>query len=64
MLHVLLELQKRSPVKFQVAAATVNPETPEFAPEPLIEARENPEIAEFPKKMRKKKKKENWYNLV
>ncbi|CAE7627898.1 ttcA [Symbiodinium sp. CCMP2456] len=37
MLHVLLELQRRSPVKFQVAAATVNPETPEFSPQPLID---------------------------
>ncbi|CAE7580786.1 ttcA [Symbiodinium pilosum] len=37
MLHVLLELQRRSPVKFTVAAATVNPETPEFSPQPLIE---------------------------
>ncbi|CAE7243491.1 ttcA [Symbiodinium natans] len=37
MLHVLLELQRRSPVKFSVAAATVNPETPEFSPQPLIE---------------------------
>ncbi|CAK9061436.1 tRNA-cytidine(32) 2-sulfurtransferase (Two-thiocytidine biosynthesis protein A) (tRNA 2-thiocytidine biosynthesis protein TtcA) [Durusdinium trenchii] len=37
LLHVLLELQRRSPVKFTVAAATVNPETPEFSPEPLID---------------------------
>jgi len=37
MLHVLLALQKRSPVKFTLAAATVNPETPEFSPQPLIE---------------------------
>jgi len=37
MLHVLLTLQKRSPVKFTVAAATVNPETPEFSPQPLID---------------------------
>ncbi|CAJ1331067.1 unnamed protein product [Effrenium voratum] len=37
MLHVLLELQRRSPVKFSIAAATVNPETPEFKPEPLID---------------------------
>eukprot|EP00929_Paragymnodinium_shiwhaense_P069063 TRINITY_DN34842_c0_g1_i1.p1 TRINITY_DN34842_c0_g1~~TRINITY_DN34842_c0_g1_i1.p1 ORF type:complete len:1196 (-),score=255.17 TRINITY_DN34842_c0_g1_i1:377-3964(-) len=37
MLHVLLELQRRSPVKFTVAAATVNPETPEYSPQPLIE---------------------------
>merc|ERR1712151_1423761 len=27
----------RSPVKFVVAAATVNPETPEYSPQPLIE---------------------------
>lgn len=39
LLHVLLELQKRSPVKFEVSAATVNPETPEFSPEPLIDPR-------------------------
>lgn len=37
MLHVLLELQRRAPITFQVAAATVNPETPEFSPQPLIE---------------------------
>mmetsp|Transcript_35163 Transcript_35163/g.80511 ORF Transcript_35163/g.80511 Transcript_35163/m.80511 type:complete len:1137 (-) Transcript_35163:63-3473(-) len=37
MLHVLLELQRRSPVKFTIAAATVNPETPEYSPDPLIE---------------------------
>eukprot|EP00930_Biecheleria_cincta_P069297 TRINITY_DN57050_c0_g1_i1.p1 TRINITY_DN57050_c0_g1~~TRINITY_DN57050_c0_g1_i1.p1 ORF type:complete len:1174 (-),score=141.77 TRINITY_DN57050_c0_g1_i1:75-3563(-) len=37
MLHVLLELQRRAPIKFHIAAATVNPETPEFSPQPLIE---------------------------
>jgi len=37
MLHVLLELQRRSPVRFSIAAATVNPETPEYSPDPLIE---------------------------
>jgi len=37
MLHVLLELQKKSPVRFTVAAATVNPETPEYSPQPLID---------------------------
>jgi len=37
MLHVLLELQKRSPVKFTIAAATINPETPEYSPHALID---------------------------
>lgn len=35
MLHVLLELQRRSPVKFEIAAATVDPMTPEYDPSPL-----------------------------
>lgn len=34
-LHVLLALQKSSPVKFDIAAATVDPMTPEFDPHPL-----------------------------
>ena len=36
MLHVLLELKRRSPVKFEVAAATVDPQTPEYDPWPLV----------------------------
>eukprot|EP00397_Hematodinium_sp_SG-2012_P006340 GEMP01006370.1.p1 GENE.GEMP01006370.1~~GEMP01006370.1.p1 ORF type:complete len:635 (+),score=179.06 GEMP01006370.1:1221-3125(+) len=36
LLHVLLALQKSAPVKFEVAAATVNPQTPEYDPSPLI----------------------------
>merc|ERR1712190_494431 len=37
LLHVLLELKRRSPVKFSIAAATVDPETPEYSPQPLID---------------------------
>mmetsp|Transcript_4212 Transcript_4212/g.9386 ORF Transcript_4212/g.9386 Transcript_4212/m.9386 type:complete len:472 (+) Transcript_4212:125-1540(+) len=37
MLHILLDLQRRAKVKFEVAAATVNPETPEYNPGPLID---------------------------
>lgn len=34
-LHVLLALQKSAPIRFEIAAATVDPETPEFNPHPL-----------------------------
>ena len=34
--HVLLELKRRSPVKFDLAAATVDPQTPEYDPWPLV----------------------------
>lgn len=37
LLHVLMDLQKRSPVKFELACATVDPQTPSFDPSPLIE---------------------------
>eukprot|EP00392_Amoebophrya_sp_AT5.2_P002957 g2962.t1 len=37
LLHVLLHLQKCSPIKFELACATVNPETPEYDPSPLKE---------------------------
>ena len=36
MLHVLLELQRRSPLKFDIAAATVDPQTPEYDPSALV----------------------------
>lgn len=36
MLHVLLNLQKKSPVKFSIACATVDPQTESFDPSPLI----------------------------
>ena len=36
MLHVLLALQKRAPVKFELACATVDPQTASFDPSPLI----------------------------
>ncbi|KAJ9465618.1 tRNA 2-thiocytidine biosynthesis protein TtcA [Diplonema papillatum] len=36
LLFILLMLQKVSPVKFRVGAATVNPMTPEYDPSPLI----------------------------
>ncbi|CAN0472458.1 unnamed protein product [Ectocarpus sp. 12 AP-2014] len=36
LLHVLLHLQKRAPIRFEVACATVDPQTPSFDPSPLI----------------------------
>ncbi len=36
LLHILLNLQRRAPVKFQLAACTVDPQSPEFDPRPLI----------------------------
>ncbi len=35
LLHVLLHLQRRAPVKFQLAACTVDPQSPEYDPSPL-----------------------------
>lgn len=35
LLHVLLDLQKRAPIKFELAAATVDPCSPEYDPSPL-----------------------------
>jgi len=35
LLHVLLELQKRAPIRFELAAVTVDPQSPEFDPSPL-----------------------------
>lgn len=35
LLNVLLELQRRSPVRFELAAATVDPQTDAFKPKPL-----------------------------
>jgi tRNA 2-thiocytidine biosynthesis protein TtcA len=35
LLHVLLYLQKRAPIRFELAAATVDPCSPEFDPSPL-----------------------------
>lgn len=35
LLYVLLDLQKRAPVRFEVAAATVDPQSPEYDPSPL-----------------------------
>jgi len=37
LLHVLMALQKSAPINFEIAAATVNPQTPEYDPSPLIE---------------------------
>eukprot|EP01054_Gregarina_sp_Poly1_P000661 Gregarina_sp_Poly_1__660@NODE_1158_length_4907_cov_145_518182_g794_i0_p1_GENE_NODE_1158_length_4907_cov_145_518182_g794_i0NODE_1158_length_4907_cov_145_518182_g794_i0_p1_ORF_typecomplete_len1446_score239_23Aminotran_5/PF00266_19/8_9e45ATP_bind_3/PF01171_20/5_6e02ATP_bind_3/PF01171_20/4_7e39PAPS_reduct/PF01507_19/0_00027zfC2H2_jaz/PF12171_8/0_00014zfC2H2_jaz/PF12171_8/1_1e04QueC/PF06508_13/0_0045zfmet/PF12874_7/0_015zfmet/PF12874_7/2_4e03zfC2H2_2/PF12756_7/0_03zfC2H2_2/PF12756_7/2_5e03SelA/PF0384 len=36
MLHVLLDLQHRAPVQFSIAAATVDPQTPEYNPSSLV----------------------------
>jgi selenocysteine lyase/cysteine desulfurase/tRNA(Ile)-lysidine synthase TilS/MesJ len=35
LLHILLQFQKRAPVKFELACATVDPQTPSFDPSPL-----------------------------
>lgn len=37
LLHILLSFQKRAPVKFTLACATVDPQTPSFDPSPLKE---------------------------
>lgn len=37
LLHVLLHLQKKAPVRFELAAATVDPQSPDFDPSPLKE---------------------------
>ena len=37
LLHVLLELQQRAPIKFDLGAATVDPQSPEYDPSPLKE---------------------------
>ena len=36
LLHHLLSLKHRAPIKFELAAATVDPQTPEYDPSPLI----------------------------
>ena len=36
LLHILIALQKRAPVKFDIACCTVDPQTPSFDPSPLI----------------------------
>lgn len=35
LLHLLLHLQKKAPVKFRLAACTVDPQSPEYDPSPL-----------------------------
>ncbi|CAI5724722.1 unnamed protein product [Hyaloperonospora brassicae] len=35
LLHVLLHFQKRAPIRFELACATVDPQTPSFDPSPL-----------------------------
>ena len=35
LLHVLIALQKKAPVRFELAAATVDPQSPDFDPLPL-----------------------------
>ncbi len=35
LLHVLIALQKKAPVRFELAAATVDPQSPDFDPSPL-----------------------------
>ena len=36
LLHILMLLQKKAPIKFEIGACTVDPQTPEFDPRPLI----------------------------
>lgn len=36
LLHALLHMKRSAPVKFEVGAATVDPQTPEYRPQPLI----------------------------
>ena len=36
LLHILVALQKRAPVRFEIACATVDPQTESFDPSPLI----------------------------
>jgi tRNA 2-thiocytidine biosynthesis protein TtcA len=36
MLHILLHLQRKAPVNFTIACATVDPQTESFDPSPLI----------------------------
>lgn len=35
LLHVLLHLQKKAPIKFELACCTVDPQSPEYDPSPL-----------------------------
>lgn len=35
LLHLLLDLQKKAPIRFELAACTVDPQSPEFDPSPL-----------------------------
>lgn len=35
LLHVLLQLQRKAPVRFELGACTVDPQSPEFDPSPL-----------------------------
>lgn len=35
LLHLLIDLQKKAPIKFDLAACTVDPQSPEFDPSPL-----------------------------
>lgn len=37
MLHLLLALQKKAPISFDVGACTVDPQTPEYDPSVLID---------------------------
>ncbi len=36
LLHILLDLQQRAPVKFSLAVCTVDPQSPEYDPSPLV----------------------------
>lgn len=47
LLHVLHQLQKKSPVKFTFAAATIDPQSPEYKPEPLKEYLQDLQIPYF-----------------
>ena len=36
LLHALRVLQRNAPIRFELGAATVDPMTPEYKPEPLV----------------------------
>ncbi len=47
LLHVLLHLQKKAPVKFELAACTVDPQSDQFDPSPLKPYMENQGVKYF-----------------
>jgi tRNA 2-thiocytidine biosynthesis protein TtcA len=37
LLHVLRHMQRRAPIRFEIGACTVDPQSPEYHPQPLVE---------------------------